>query len=52
MGRVLTIAVVTVDDDRVRSVASGNVAIPSGAEVIDLSRYTGTSRLSGASSLS
>jgi len=40
-GRVLTNAVVTVDDDRVRSVASGNVAIPSGAEVIDLSRYTG-----------
>src|SRR5215470_8771940 len=40
-GRVLTNAVVTVDDDRVRSVASGNVAIPSGAEVIDLSRFTG-----------
>ena len=40
-GRVLTNAVVTVDDDRVRSVAGGNVAIPSGAEVIDLSRYTG-----------
>ena len=40
-GRVLTNAVVTVDDDRVRSVASGNVAIPSGAEVMDLSRYTG-----------
>jgi hypothetical protein len=27
---VLTNAVVTVDDDRVRSVASGNVAIPNG----------------------
>jgi imidazolonepropionase-like amidohydrolase len=40
-GRVLTNAVVTVDDDRVRSVGSGNVAIPNGAEVIDLSRYTG-----------
>src|SRR5215831_2408264 len=40
-GRVLTNAVVIVDDDRVRSVASGNVSIPSGAEVIDLSRYTG-----------
>ena len=40
-GRVLTNAVVIVEDDRVRSVASGNVAIPSGAEVIDLSRYTG-----------
>src|SRR5262249_59234613 len=40
-GRVFTNAVVIVDEDRVRSVASGNVAIPSGAEVIDLSRYTG-----------
>jgi len=40
-GRVLTNAVVIVDDDRVRSVASGNVPIPNGAEVIDLSRYTG-----------
>ena len=40
-GRVLTNAVVIVDDDRVRSVASGNVSIPNGAEVIDLSRYTG-----------
>ncbi len=40
-GRVFTNAVVIVDDDRVRSVATGNAAIPSGAEVIDLSRYTG-----------
>jgi imidazolonepropionase-like amidohydrolase len=40
-GRVFNNAVVIVDDDRVRSVASGNAAIPSGAEVIDLSRYTG-----------
>jgi len=40
-GRVVTNAVVIVDDDRVRSVATGNAAIPSGAEVIDLSRYTG-----------
>ena len=40
-GRVFTNAVVIVDDDRVRSVAAGNAAIPSGAEVIDLSRYTG-----------
>jgi imidazolonepropionase-like amidohydrolase len=39
-GRVLTNAVVIVEDDRVRSVASG-ASIPSGAEVIDLSRYTG-----------
>jgi imidazolonepropionase-like amidohydrolase len=40
-GHVFTNAVVIVDDDRVRSVATGNAAIPSGAEVIDLSRYTG-----------
>src|SRR2546422_7603551 len=40
-GRVLTNAVVVVEDDRVQRVASGNVAIPPGAEVIDLSRYTG-----------
>ena len=40
-GRVFTNAVVIVDDDRVRSVATGNAVIPSGAEVIDLSRYTG-----------
>jgi len=40
-GRVLTNAVVIVDDDRVRSVGSGNVSIPNGAEVIDLSRYSG-----------
>src|SRR5437016_14174110 len=40
-GRVFTNAVVIVEDDRVQSVASGNASIPSGAEVIDLSRYTG-----------
>ena len=40
-GRVFTNAVVIVGDDRVQSVASGNASIPSGAEVIDLSRYTG-----------
>src|SRR3989442_4153661 len=40
-GRVFTNAVVIVQDDRVQSVASGNVSIPAGAEVIDLSRYTG-----------
>jgi len=39
-GRVYTNAVVIVEDDRVQSVAS-NAPIPSGAEVIDLSRYTG-----------
>ena len=41
MGRVLTNAVVIVEDDRVQRVASGNVPVPPGAEVIDLSRYTG-----------
>jgi imidazolonepropionase-like amidohydrolase len=39
-GRVYTNAVVIVEDDRVQSVTS-NASIPSGAEVIDLSRYTG-----------
>ena len=40
-GRVITNAVVIIEDDRVQSVASGSASIPSGAEVIDLSRYTG-----------
>src|SRR6266516_6262957 len=40
-GRVLTNAVIIVENDRVQSVATGNAAIPSGAEVIDLSRYSG-----------
>lgn len=40
-GRVLTNAVVMVEDDRVTRVATGDVAIPAGATVIDLSRYTG-----------
>ncbi len=40
-GRVFTNAVVIVEGERVQSVASGNASIPSGAEVIDLSRYTG-----------
>jgi len=40
-GRVFTNAVVIVEDDRVQRVTTGNVAIPPGAEVIDLSRYTG-----------
>ena len=40
-GRVVTNAIVIVDDDRVRSVAGGDVSIPQGAEVIDLTRYTG-----------
>src|SRR5215471_2753851 len=40
-GRVVENAVVVVDRDRIQSVTSGTVAVPSGAEVIDLSRYTG-----------
>lgn len=40
-GRVLTNAVVIVEDDRVQSVTTGNAPVPSGATVIDLSRYTG-----------
>src|SRR5438094_6854426 len=40
-GKVFTNAVVIVDDDRVRSIASGDASIPKEAEVIDLSRYTG-----------
>src|SRR5438105_15061258 len=40
-GRIITNAVVIVEDDRVQRVASGNVPIPPGAEVIDLSPYTG-----------
>jgi len=40
-GKTFTNAVVIVQDDRVQSVGTGNVAIPGGAEVIDLSRYTG-----------
>jgi imidazolonepropionase-like amidohydrolase len=40
-GRVITNAVIIVDGDRVRTIATSNASIPSGAEVIDLSRYTG-----------
>jgi imidazolonepropionase-like amidohydrolase len=40
-GRVLTNALVIVEDDRIKSVSSGDVAAPSGATVIDLSRLTG-----------
>jgi imidazolonepropionase-like amidohydrolase len=40
-GRVLTNAVVVVEDDKVQSVTTGNPPIPAGAQVIDLSRYTG-----------
>src|SRR5258706_9725184 len=37
-------AVVIVDNDKIQSVAA-NGAIPAGAEIIDLSRYTGIPRL-------
>ncbi len=40
-GKVLTNAIVIVDGDRIKSVNTGNSSIPPGAEVIDLSRYTG-----------
>jgi imidazolonepropionase-like amidohydrolase len=40
-GRVVTNAVVIVEDDRVKSVGDGKTPIPAGAEVIDLSRFTG-----------
>jgi imidazolonepropionase-like amidohydrolase len=40
-GRVLTDATVVVENDRVQSVTSGNTPVPSGAEVVDLSRFTG-----------
>ena len=40
-GQVLTNAVVIIENDRIKSVGAGSTAIPAGAEVIDLSRYTG-----------
>jgi imidazolonepropionase-like amidohydrolase len=40
-GKVWSNAVVVVDGGKVRSVTSDNSAIPVGAEVIDLSKYTG-----------
>jgi imidazolonepropionase-like amidohydrolase len=40
-GKVWTNAVVVVDGERIRSVTDRASAIPAGAEVIDLSRYTG-----------
>jgi imidazolonepropionase-like amidohydrolase len=39
--RTIADAVVVVDGDRIVSVASGAGAVPSGVEVVDLSRYTG-----------
>lgn len=40
-GHVLSNAVVVVDGERIRSVGTGRAAIPLGAKVIDLSRFTG-----------
>lgn len=40
-GKVWTNAAVIVDGDRIKAVTTDPAAIPSGAEVIDLSKYTG-----------
>ena len=40
-GQVLTNAVVIIENDRIKSIGAGSTAIPTSAEVIDLSRYTG-----------
>jgi len=40
-GKLWTNAIVIVEGDRIQSVTSDTSAIPAGAEVIDLSRYTG-----------
>jgi imidazolonepropionase-like amidohydrolase len=39
-GQVIKDAVIVVDSDRITSVGSGNGAVPRGAQVIDLRRYT------------
>jgi imidazolonepropionase-like amidohydrolase len=39
--RTIADAVVTVDGDRIRAVGSGDAAVPAGADVVDLRRYTG-----------
>src|SRR5207244_8265121 len=39
--RVIADAFVIIENDRITSVSSGNAAVPTGAEVIDLRRYTG-----------
>ena len=39
--RIVADAVVTLQGDRIVSVVSGNSAVPAGAEVIDLRKYTG-----------
>src|SRR5262245_11429219 len=40
VGKVITNAVVVIENDRIRSVSADVSSIPAGAEVIDLSRYT------------
>lgn len=40
-GKVLANAIVIIDGDRIKSVSSDKSAIPAGAEIIDLSRFTG-----------
>src|SRR5689334_13665053 len=40
-GKVWTNAIVIVEGDRIRNVTTDASAIPSGAEIIDLSKYTG-----------
>ena len=39
--KTITDAVVVVDGDTIASVGSGNAAVPKGAEVVDLRRYSG-----------
>jgi imidazolonepropionase-like amidohydrolase len=39
--KIVNDAVVSIDGDRVVSVGSGNAAVPKGAEVVDLRKYTG-----------
>ncbi|MGD9902031.1 MAG: amidohydrolase family protein [Vicinamibacterales bacterium] len=39
--RTVPDAVVTVEGDRIRGVGQGDAAVPAGAEVVDLRRYTG-----------
>jgi len=40
-GKVLTNAIVIVEGDRIKSVGTGSSSIPTGAEIVDLRRYTG-----------
>src|SRR5262249_41105004 len=40
-GKVWNNAIVIVEGDRIKAVTTDSAAIPAGAEVVDLSRYTG-----------